>query len=270
METYPGRERLAKDLNLDPQAASSSGPLLAYLVQHALSPISVSRQLKFTEGIPSSHTVTSGTPQAPTIAISDASRAAVASNSTGASSLYPQAAPTLHSAQLSTSTAGLGQTQLESDSERFSQNFAEVQHNDKHFRLGLNSNKNGNTEGGQKATLLVSHQSKSDPSGTADVGGVEGVGVGLINLQLRGVYAELGETFVSSADSSLDVDKLINASSDSERLHGLLKPSSGGDEASREELDDFFDSPLPSALQGSKEDQIRSVTLMSAYFDTVS
>jgi hypothetical protein len=99
-------------------------------------------------------------------------------------------------------------------------------------------------------------------SGLSISSGVEGLGLGLAPLHSQGAYAELGETFVNSADSSLDVDKLINTSTDSERLRGLLKPSAGGgaamDELSRDELDDFFDSSLPSALQDSKDgDQLR-------------
>ena len=121
--------------------------------------------------------------------------------------------------------------------------------------MDLNTNENSNSDVGQGARLA------SQPrSGLSITSGVEELGLGLGPLHSQGAYAELGETFVNSADSSLDVDKLINTSTDSERLRGLLKPSvGGGGELSRGELDDFFDSSLPSALQDSKdEDQLRS------------
>ena len=131
--------------------------------------------------------------------------------------------------------------------------------------MGLNTNENSNSEGGQESRLASQLR-----SGLSITSGVEGLGLGLGTLQSQGAYAELGETFVNSADSSLDVDRLINASTDSERLRGLLKPSGGSGgvggagEMSRDELDDFFDSSLPSALQDSKdEDQLRSVECMS-------
>lgn len=262
LETYPGRERLAKDLNLDLQA-SSSGPLLAYIVRQASqtpSPSSTSRQLKFPDTLSSSLPVSSGPSQLPTTAGSDVSRATVASSSTGASPLlYAQATPTLDSAQLSTST-GLG-TQSGNDSEQLSHKFAQSQINDKHFKqptVDLNTNGNSNTEGDLESRLAS--QLRSGPSATSGLPGIEGLGLGLGSLQSHGPFAELGETLVNSADSSLDVEKLINASTESERLHRLLKPSSGVDsELSRDELDDFFDSSLPSALQDSKEeDQLRS------------
>ena len=213
--------------------------------------------------------MTSGTPHLPTTVISDVSRAAVAVSSTGPSFPFTGAAPpTLHSAQLGTSTALQGHTRSENDSEHIiSHNFSQL--NDKHFKLpasvaDLNSNENSNADGGghkSSVTNVASHQLKSDISGTPGPVGVEGLGVGLSGLQVHEAYAELGETFVNSADSSLDVDKLINTSTGSERLRELLKPSSGGGrEVSREELDDFFDSSLPSALHDSKEkDSLRSV-----------
>ena len=123
--------------------------------------------------------------------------------------------------------------------------------------MGLNTNENSTSNVGQEA-----RRASQLRSGLSITSGVEGLGLGLAPLHLQGAYAELGETFVNSADSSLDVDKLINTSTDSERLRGLLKPLAGGgamDELSRDELDDFFDSSLPSALQDSKdEDQLRS------------
>ena len=263
LETYPGRDKLAKDLSLDPQAASS-GPLLAYVVRQAhqaLAPAtSTSRQLKFTDPLPSSLGVSSSGPsQLPTTAGSDTTRTTTAISSTAANSLYSQATPTLHStAQINTST-GLG-TRQEGDSQHFSHNFAQSQLNDKHFKqpaVGLNTNENSNSDVGQEARLASQLR-----SGLSITSGVEGLGLGLAPLHSQGAYAELGETFVNSADSSLDVDKLINTSTDSERLRGLLKPLAGGgamDELSRDELDDFFDSSLPSALQDSKdEDQLRS------------
>lgn len=259
LETYPGRDRLAKDLNLDPQTVSS-GPLLACVVQQACqthSPAtSTSRQLKFTDPVPSSLGAGgSGSSQLPTTAGSDTTRTI---RSTAANSSSSQATPTLHNPpQISTST-GLGSRQ-EGDSQHFSHNFAQSQLNDKHLKqpaVGLNTNENSNSDIGQEVRLA------SQPrSGLSITSGVEGLGLGLAPLHSQGAYAELGETFVNSADSSLDVDKLINTSTDSERLRGLLKPLAGGgamDEPSREELDDFFDSSLPSALQDSKdEDQLR-------------
>ena len=126
--------------------------------------------------------------------------------------------------------------------------------------MGLNTNENSNSGIGQEARLASQLR-----SGLSITSGVEGLGLGLAPLHSQGAYAELGETFVNSADSSLDVDKLINTSTDSERLRGLLKPSAGGgamDEPSRDELDDFFDSSLPSALQDSKDgDQLRYTPL---------
>lgn len=258
LETYPGRDRLAKDLNLDPQA-TSSGPLLARVVQQACQAVtpnaSTSRQLKFIDPVPSSLGVSSsGLSQLPTTTISDTTRTTTAIGSTAANS-FSQATPTLHysSAQIGTST-GLGSRQ-EGDSQHFSHNFAQSQLNDKHFKqpaVGLNTNENSNSDIGQEVGLASQLR-----SGLSITSGVEGLGLGLAPLHSQGAYAELGETFVNSADSSLDVDKLINASIDSERLRGLLKPSAGGgamDELSRDELDDFFDSSLPSALQDSKDD----------------
>lgn len=252
METYPGRDRLAKDLNLDPQA-TTSGPLLSQLVHHTLSP--ASRQLKFSDTSSSSHTVTTESPHVTTAAAgSDTSRGAVAFSTTGGvTSPYSQKTPTLHPAQPSTSIPGLG-TLLENDSEQFSQTMLQ---NDKHFKLqpvGLNSNENSNREVALDSKLPS--QTRREASGLHDS---DSLGIGLGPLQSSNVYAELGETFVNSADSSLDVDKLVNASTESERLRGLLKPSSGDGDPSRDELDDFFDSSLPSALQDSNvEDQLRS------------
>ena len=245
MESYPGRERLAKDLNLDPQAASN-GPLLAQLVQNVLSPpppppSSSSRQLKFPGTVLSSHTASSDTSTLVSTACSDAGRTAVAS---GGGSLYSQATPTLHS---------LG-TLAENDSERLAHNFTQSQLNDKHMKqptASLNSNGNSNTEGGMESRLAT--QPRSDFGVPSGLPGVEGLGVGLGGLQSPGAFAELGESFVNSADSSFDVDKL---NTENERLLGVLKPSSAGVGVNREELDDFFDSSLPSALQDSKDEDL--------------
>lgn len=54
--------------------------------------------------------------------------------------------------------------------------------------------------------------------------------------------AELGKTFVNS---TLDYEKLLHSGSD---INKLLKQARGESESSREDLDDFFDIPLPSAL----------------------
>ena len=55
-----------------------------------------------------------------------------------------------------------------------------------------------------------------------------------------GVRAELGETFESS---SFNVEELLKSSKGIDEL--LKRPT---EESSRDELDDFFDKPLPSAL----------------------
>lgn len=177
-----------------------------------------------------------------------------ATGSSGSS--YSQATPTLHS---------LG-SRPENDSEHFSHLFTQSQLNDKHLKqpaVSLNSNENSSVEGTLESKLASLPRTDLMVTPGLPGLGLGGLGVGLGGLQSQGAYAELGESFVNSADSSFDTDKLMNVSPESERLRGLLKPhassGSGGSgrdvgEPNRDELNDFFDSsPVPSVLQDSKD-----------------
>lgn len=109
--------------------------------------------------------------------------------------------------------------------------------------IGLNTNENSNLTSGLEPRLTSPVEVKTthdedqlhSPLGTD----LEQPGISLAPLQDQNVRAELGETFLNSTNSSLDVDKLLNTSGDVEKLDKLLKSSAVSDE-----LNDFFESSV--------------------------
>lgn len=217
LETYPGREQLARDVGLDPKTIASSSPLLSSVLQRA-----AAQTQPPTTQPPAPHpppstaaSTTSGPsplqthslPPVPTDTEPARTTAAITATAGGS---FPHT--TLATLTTVTSTASVTlpppasqPPSTRSDSEARAKDLLDGK---------LNSNENSNLRTSDRPAthkeplwLVTSGKPEDTPA----------------------VWAELGETFVNS---SLDVDKLLGQTRE-------------GEGSSRDELDDFFDSTHP-------------------------
>ena len=259
METYPGREKLARELGLDPQTASS-GPLLAAVLHkntsQSLTP--VTRQLNFPDPVHVSQPV-SETSQIVTSGV--ATSAIATSLSTDSTPIFTQSSTVTGGIP----NVGLGLHEHEPGFQTFKLSHT-TQPNDILYKgggstlftgtstthttttsIGLNTNENSNLTSGLEpritsglGTSTTSNGQPPSPLAQKSLGtDLEHPGISVGLLQEQGVRAELGESFLDSADSSFGV---LNKSGD---MENLLKPTHAS------ELNDFFALPL-SSVPGDK------------------
>lgn len=245
METYPGREKLARDLGLDSHSTSTA-PLLVDILRrsrHTPSPppSSAIKQLKF----PESETLTSDR-----FLAQETDRTTPIINSihpldvpSENRKVYddPQLPP-LHSGKLGYSREN-DTTLLNSHTLQPVSNPAPLNTNENsNLRLSsLKINSSIPDETLKHPQSMSKNGTRSDKPGGLDVSDIS---VGTLHAQ--GVHAELGETFAN--DSTLDMDKVLNSTEDLDKLANLAKVTADTHtvEARRDELDDFFDTTFPS------------------------
>ena len=234
LETYPGRERLAREVGLESQ---TSCPLLASVLQKATQS-HVLRQLRFPDSgsIPSTPTFT----PLPTITESDRTNSGVP--------------PTLHTTG-TPSTSEL--TPL--DSHKVGQYRSEAVTTVTSCVKTIPSPSLLTSTGAQPLGSLLNSNENSNlrlepeakpPSASP-----------LVDLTKptssdQSKHAELGK------NSTLDFEKLLHSGSDIDKL---LKQARGESESSKYELDAFFDTPLPSALDERSATSSRYVYTCSEF-----
>lgn len=216
LETYSGREQLAKDIGVDHQSTANA-PLLASVLQRATQP-PVSRQLKFPEPLP--FTSTQASSPLPTITESSRTSSSISTVADTAPLVSVTTATTITHANTSTAVTLSGQAGKSESAQSTG-------------LQGLGGRLNGSESSLRKSELRTSEVTSTHPSlkQPNDSGSKPLLGEG--SFGVPGVFAELGETFVNS---SLDVERLLNSSGEVSSY--LKQPREAG--SAQDELDDFF------------------------------